>query len=154
MKNVSEEGTPGTNRGLWGWTYLTFAPYITATNFIRALRVLTPTLHVGSPPSKRYHIQWLTSFAASTGHDLCGLRENFGPCARWRNTIGVARATSRFAKGNGANNNKKGHQLPLRSDGEDDKGSRGGSSSSRDTPEADSKGQKQLRMSLHPSTTS
>jgi len=47
----------------------------------------------------------LTNFAAPT--DLCNLRENFDPRARWRNAIGAARALSRFAEINGANNNKK-----------------------------------------------
>jgi len=51
-------------------------------------------------------------------HALCGLRQNFDPQARSRNTIGVARAMSRFAKSNGANNNKKDH-LALSSDDED-----------------------------------
>jgi len=36
-KNVSDEGTPGTSRGLWEWAYLTFVPSITAKSFICAL---------------------------------------------------------------------------------------------------------------------
>ena len=86
---------------------------------------------------------WLTSFVASTGYDLCGLLENFDPHARWRNTIGAARAMSRFAKGNGANNNTKDHRLALSSDDEDDKGSRRWSPSLRVTPKPDSKRQPQ-----------
>jgi len=86
---------------------------------------------------------WLTSFAALTEHDLCGLHENFDPRARWRNAIGAARAMSRFAKGNGANNNNKKDQLVLSSDDEDDIKSRSGSPSSRATPEPDSKRQQQ-----------
>jgi len=42
-KNVSDEGTPGTNHGLWEWTYLTFVPSITAKSFIRALLHPNPT---------------------------------------------------------------------------------------------------------------
>ena len=34
---------PGTNRGLWECGYLTFAPYITAKNFIRAVLDPDPT---------------------------------------------------------------------------------------------------------------
>jgi len=48
---------------------------------------------------------WLMNFAAPTEHDLCDLREDFDPRARWRNAIGAARAMSCFAKGNGANDN-------------------------------------------------
>jgi len=51
-----------------------------------------------------------------------GLRQNFDPRAHWANAIGVAWAMSRFAKSNGANNNKKDH-LALSSDDEDDNGS-------------------------------
>jgi len=90
---------------------------------------------------------WLTSFAAPTEHDLCGLRENFDPRARWRNAIGAARAMSRFAKGNGANNNDKKDQLVLSSDDEDDIKSRSRSPSSRATPEPDSKRQPQQYLS-------
>ena len=50
---------------------------------------------------------WLTSFTAPTEQDLCGLRENFDPRARWRNAIGVACVLSRFGKCNGANNDKR-----------------------------------------------
>ena len=58
--------------------------------------------------------------------------------------IGAARAISRFAKGNGANNNKK-DQLALSSgsDDEDDIKSRSGSPLSCATPEPDSKRQQQ-----------
>jgi len=83
------------------------------------------------------------SFAAPTEHDLCGLRENFDPCACWRNTIRGVQAMSRFAKGNGSDNNNKEDQLVLSSDDEDDIGSRSGSPSSRLTPEPDSKRQRQ-----------
>jgi hypothetical protein len=57
--------------------------------------------------------------------------------------IGAVWAMSRFAKGNGANNNKKDQQLALSSDDEDekDKGSRAGSPSLRVTLEPDSKRQ-------------
>ena len=86
---------------------------------------------------------WLTNFAAPTEHDLCGLRENFDPRARWRNATGAARAMSRFAKGNGANNDNKKDQLVLSSDEEDDIASRSRPPSSRATPEPDSKRQQQ-----------
>jgi len=62
-------------------------------------------------------------------HDPYGLREKFYPRARWLNAIGAARAMSRFAKSNSANND----ELALNSDDEDDNGNRHGS------PEADSK---------------
>ena len=52
----------------------------------------------------------------STGHDLCGLREDFYPRARWPSAIGAARALLRFAKNNGANNDKN-VQVALSSDG-------------------------------------
>lgn len=42
---------------------------------------------------------WLTTHAPSTHHDLCGLRENFDPRARWRHAIGAARIASRLANG-------------------------------------------------------
>ena len=35
---------------------------------------------------------WLTSIAALTERDLCGLRENFNLCPCWRNVIGAVRA--------------------------------------------------------------
>jgi len=86
------------------------------------------------------------SFAAATEHDICSLRENFDPRARWRNTIGAARALSRFGKSNGANDDKK-VQLALSSDDEDDNGSRSGSLSWRATPEPDSE-RRQQHLSL------
>ena len=46
------------------------------------------------------------SVVAPTEHDLYGLRENFYPCARWLDAIGAVRVMSRFAKNNGANNDK------------------------------------------------
>ena len=135
--------------------YLTFTPYITAKNFIRALLHPNPARRLTAEQALSH--TWLTSFAAPTEHDLCGLRENFDPRARWRNAIGAARAMSRFAKGNGANHNKqKDEQLALSSDDEDDKDkkSRGGSPglpSSRVTPEPDSKRQQQQQHLLPPS---
>jgi calcium/calmodulin-dependent protein kinase I len=145
-KNVSDEGTPGNQSWIVGM--LTFGPYITAKSFIRALLHPNPARRLTAEQALSH--TWLTSFAAPTEHDLCGLRENFDPRARWRNAIGAARAMSRFAKGNGANNNKqKDQQLALSSDDEDDKdkGSRGGSPSSRVTPEPDSKRQQQQHLS-------
>ena len=62
--------------------YLTFEPYITARNFIRAL--VHPNPRVASPPSKRCHMDGSRGFAIPTEHVLCGLRENFDPRARWR----------------------------------------------------------------------
>jgi calcium/calmodulin-dependent protein kinase I len=124
-----------------GIAYLTFAPYITAKNLIRALLYPSPARRLTAEQALLH--TWFTSFAAPTEHDLCGSRENFGPRARWRDAIGAARATSRFAKGNGADNNKKYHQLALSSDGEDDKGSRGGSPSLRVRPEPDFKRRQQ-----------
>jgi hypothetical protein len=54
---------------------LTFAPYITAKNFIRALlhpdRVRRPTTEQALSHT------WFTSFAAPTEYGLCNLRENF-----------------------------------------------------------------------------
>jgi hypothetical protein len=38
------------------------------------------------------------SFAAPTGHDLCGLHENFDPRARKRNAIGGGQTLLSFAK--------------------------------------------------------
>jgi calcium/calmodulin-dependent protein kinase I len=127
---------------------LTFGPYITAKSFIRALLHPNPARRLTAEQALSH--TWLTSFAAPTEHDLCGLRENFDPRARWRNAIGAARAMSRFAKGNGANNDKQtNQQLALSSDDEDDKdkGSRGGSPSLRATPEPDSKRQQQQHLS-------
>ena len=42
-KDDSDEGTPGTNRGLWEWAYQTFVPSMTAKSFIRALLHPNPT---------------------------------------------------------------------------------------------------------------
>ena len=124
-----------------GWDYLTFAPYIiTAKNFIRALLHPDPARRLTAEQALSH--TWLTSLAAPTEHDLCGLRENFDPRARWRNAIGAARVLSRLAKSNGANNNKKDH-LALSSDEEGDSRSRSGSPSSGATPEPDSKRQQQ-----------
>ena len=109
-KNVSDEGTPGIIRVLT--FYLTFAPYITAKSFIRALLHPNPARRLTAEQALSH--TWLTSFEAPTEHDLCGLRENFDPRARWRNAIGAARAMSRFVRGNGANNNNtKDQQLAL-----------------------------------------
>jgi len=125
-KNVSDEGTPGINRGLWEHSCLIFVPYTTAKNFIRALLHPNPARRLTAEQALSH--TWLTSFAAPTEHDLCGLRENFDPRARWRNAIGAARAMSRFAKSNGANNHKK-DELVLSSDDEDDDRSRSASPS-------------------------
>jgi len=131
-KKVSDEGTPGTNRGLWEWAYQTFVPSITAKSFIRALLHPNPARRLTAEQAPSH--TWLTSFVAPMEHDLCGLRENFDPRARWCNAIGAVRAMSHFAKGNGAkNNNKKDHQLVLSSDDEDYIRSRSGSPSSRDS---------------------
>ena len=119
-------------------------PYITAKSFIRALLHLNPARRLTSKQALSH--AWLTSSAAPTEHDLCNLRENFNPRARWRNAIGVAGAMSRFVKGNGANNNKQtDQQLALSSDDEDDKdkASRGVSPSLRVTPEPNSRRQQQ-----------
>jgi len=120
-KGVSDEGTPWTGRGLWECAYLTSAPSITAKNFIRALLHPTPARRLTAKQVLSH--AWLTSFAAPTEHDPYGLRENFDPRARWRNAIGATRAMSRFAKGNGTNNNNKKDQLVLSSDDEVDIGS-------------------------------
>jgi len=85
---------------------------------------------------------WLTSFTAPTEQDLCGLRENFDPRARWRNAVGTARAMSRFAKCDGVSDNKK-DQLALGSDAEDDIGSQSRSPSLCAAPEPDPKSQQQ-----------
>ena len=143
-ENVSDEGTPGANRGLWEWAYLTLAPSITAKSFIHALLHPNPAPRLTAEQALSY--TWLTSFAAPMEHDLCGLRENFDPRARWRNAIRMVRAMSCFAKGNGANNNNKKDQLVLSSGDEDDIGGRSGSSSHA-TPELDSKRQQQQFLS-------
>jgi len=131
-KNVSDEGTPGTNRGLWEWAYQTFVPSITAKSFIRALLHPNPARQLTAEQVPSH--TWLTSFMAPMEHDLCGLRENFDPRAHWCNAIGAVRAMSHFAKGNGAkNNNKKDHQLVLSSDDEDYIRSRSGSLLLRDS---------------------
>ena len=126
-KNVSDEGTPEIDRGLWESSYLIFVPYTTAKNFIRALLHPNPARRLTAEEALSH--TWLTSFAAPTDHDLSGLRENFDPRARWRNAIGAARAMSRFAKNNGANNHKK-DELALSSDDEGD--NRSGSASPSD----------------------
>ena len=114
-KNVSDEGMPGTNRGLWEWAYLTFVPSITAKNFIRALLHPNPACQLTAEQALSH--TRLTSFVAPMEHDLCSLHENFDPRGCWRNALGVVRAMSRFAKGNGTNNNnKKDHLLVLISD--------------------------------------
>ena len=69
--------------------------------------------------------------------------ESLDPCARWRDAIGAARIMSRFAKGDGANDNKK-DQLALGSDDEDNTGSRSGSPSLGTTPEPDPKSQQRF----------
>jgi len=140
-KNVPDKGTPETNCGLWECAFLTFVPSITAKSFIRALLHPNPARRL--PAEQALSHTWLTSFAAPTEHDLCGLRKNFDLRAHWRNAIGAAWAMSHFAKGNGANNNNKKDQLVLSSDDEDDIGGRSGSPSSRGTPEPDSKREQQ-----------
>lgn len=85
--------------------YLTFSPYITAKNFIRAL--LHPNRARRLTAEQVLSHTWITSFAAPTGYDYCGQRENFDPRARWRNVIGAAGAMLRFAKGNNANDNEQ-----------------------------------------------
>ena len=95
-KNVSDEGTPGNSRGLWECAYLTCTPSITAKNFIRALLHPNPTCRLTAEQALSH--TWLTSFAAPTEHDLCGLRENFDPRAHWRNAIEAARAMSCLRK--------------------------------------------------------
>jgi len=77
-------------------------------------------------------------FAALTEHDPCGLCENFDLGARWRNVIGAVRALFRFAKSNGATNNKK-DQLALSSDDEDEEGNGSSLPSLGATPDPDSK---------------
>jgi len=141
-KNASDKGTPGANRGLWKCAYLTFVPSNPAKTFIRALLHPNPAHRLTAEQALSH--AWLTSFAAPTEHDPCGLHENFNPRARWRNAIGTVRAMSRFAKGNSANNNnKKDHQLVPSSDDEDNIASRSGSPSSRAMPEPESKRQQQ-----------
>jgi len=83
---------------------------------------------------------WLTSFATLTEHDLCSLRENFNLRACWRNVIGVVRALFRFAKSNGARNNKK-DRLTLSADEEEEEGNGSSLPSLGATPEPDSKKQ-------------
>ena len=78
-KTVSDEGTPGTNRGLWEWAYLTFVPSIIAKSFIRALLHPNPAHRLTAEQPLSH--TWLTSFAAPTEHDPSGLRENFDPRA-------------------------------------------------------------------------
>ena len=112
-------------------------------NFIRARLHPIPACRLTADLTLLYG--WLTSFVAPTEHDLCGLRKNSDPHARWRNAIGAARAMSRFVKGNGANNNKK-DQLALSYDDEADIGSGSGLPSSPVTPEPDYKRQ-QLHLS-------
>jgi len=99
---------------------LTFGPYITAKNFICGLHHPNPARRLTVERALSH--AWLTSFAAPTEHDLCGLRKNFDPHARWRNAIGAARVLSSFAKSSGVNNDKK-VQLAFSSDNEDDNGS-------------------------------
>jgi len=101
-----------------------------AKNFIRALLHPNPARRLTAEQALSH--TWLTSFAAPTEHDLSGLRENFDPRARWRNAIGAARAMSRLAKSNGANNHKK-DELALSSDDEGDNRSGSASPSDPDT---------------------
>jgi len=141
-KDDSDEGTPGTDRGLWECVYLNSVPSITAKNFICALLHPNPARWLTAKQVLSH--AWLTSFAALTEHDPCGLCQNFDPRACWRNAIRAAQAMSRFAKGNGANNNNKmDHQLVLSSNDEDDIRRRSGSPSLHATPEPDAKSQEQ-----------
>ena len=67
-KNVSDKGTPVVNQGLWEWPYLTFAPYTTAKNFIRALHHSNPARRLTAEQALAH--AWLTSFAAPMERDL------------------------------------------------------------------------------------
>jgi len=71
---------PGTNRGLWECGYLTFAPYITPKNVIRAVLHPDPTRPLTAEQAMSH--PWLKSFGAPMRHELCGLRENFDRRAR------------------------------------------------------------------------
>ena len=131
---------------MWECGYLTFAPYITAKNFIRAVLHPDPARRVTAEQALSY--TWLKIFAAPMRHDLCDLRENFDPCIRWRNVIGAPRAMTRFAKSNGANKNKKA-QMALSSDDEPDNGGRSGSPTWRATPEPDSDSSSTFHLHRH-----
>ena len=72
--------TPGTKRGLWECTYLTFAPHIAARKYICALLHPDPARRLTA--EQRCHTQTrLTSFVAPMELDLCGLCANFDPRA-------------------------------------------------------------------------
>ncbi|CCM01318.1 uncharacterized protein FIBRA_03367 [Fibroporia radiculosa] len=56
-----------------------------AKDFIRSL--LNPDPAKRPTAQEALHHRWLTTHAPSTEHDLCGLREQFNPRARWKAAI-------------------------------------------------------------------
>jgi len=88
---------PGSSRfmGMRLSDFHVLVPYTTTKSFIHAL--LNPN------PTRRLTLSypWLTSFAAPTEHDHCGLHENFDTRPCW-----CSACLSRFAKSDNANNKK------------------------------------------------
>ena len=82
--------------------YLSFAPYITAKNLIRALLDPFSTRRLTAKQALALSHTWLMSFAPLMEHGLSGVRENFDP-----RDPGATQY-----KSNGANTNKE-DQLAL-----------------------------------------
>jgi len=75
---------PGSSRlvGMRLSDFQALVPYTTTKSFMRALLNPNPTRRLTAEQALSY--TWLTSIAAPTEHDLCGIRENFDLRSRWR----------------------------------------------------------------------
>ena len=84
---------PGPSRRVWESVYLTFAPYVTAKNFVHAIFHPDPARRLTA--EQTLSDIWLTSLATLTKHDLCDMREKVDHWAYWHDVIGLVRTLLR-----------------------------------------------------------